>query len=145
MHEVTLSPQAAAGLFFSHRNHEVKGVANTRASCDAERFFLDEADPLIKSEVVDVPKTAENPAGKATATGASFREARVLRLEKHVYEWLKAAHAAVVEAGSVYGRRPGQVLPEFSEAASAALEAAREVQAEKAAPPKILEPKAKRA
>lgn len=138
MHELTLTPAAAAGLFFSHRHHDVKGPAAIRASCDTEKYFLDPADPLIKSEEVDVEKTPENPRGKATQTGASFKDPRVVRVEKHVFERLKEAHEAVVNDGKVYGYKPGQITPLIALEATTALEGAKEVAAEKT-PPRILE------
>lgn len=134
MYEITLTPAAAAGMFFSHRNHEVKGAADTRAALDAERWFLDEDDPLIKSDVIDVEKTPDNPAGKGTVTGASFKEDRVVRLEKHVRDWLKKAHDSVVDGGKVFGFARGQASLLMSSEASAALEKAVEVRVEKAPP-----------
>lgn len=140
MYEIEVTPGAAVALLLSNNYYPVKGASATRASLDAERWLL-ENDPLV--EVVTVKDKDEKVTGQTIS--ATFKEARKVRLEKHVYEHLKKAHEAAADSGEVFGRKPGMGALLMSDEATRALEKAAEVPAEKTPTPTLVDKGRKRA
>jgi hypothetical protein len=142
MKQVTLTPAAAVGLFVAHRASQPKSMPEVRGALDAERWFL-ERDPVVVLRETELVGEDGRRTRGAAIEAAWTEGRRDVRLEKHVFDHLKSALATAITEGKTFGfyQSRGQAPLLSAAEATDALEAATEVEVEKAAPRVLETPK----